>query len=230
MLRLRIKGVTRFVLAGLLSLSGATVAYGQDTVAYGQDTGENLFGFEQRALGTSHIFLSRERYATIDGSDDGLDGEAARHWNVMVELLSNQPLMNKLTLTQKYFSFVPYIEDTKLYGVTDHWARVGDTLRVGGDCEDHAIAKYRMLADAGVPVELMKIILVEDTITGEAHAFLKVNVGAKAMLLDNRYDDVISVEYATTYRPLYALNENTVWAFRDNGTGAGAQSVVAAAK
>lgn len=185
------------------------------TGALAFDDGDSLFGYRPESLGAAEVVLSEERFRRLEQADYGLSRKGARQWKVLVEMLSNQPLRNRLSLVQTYFSLLPYQQDRVLYGVDDYWATVGEVLANGGDCEDHSLAKYRLLLDSGVDMDLMRLVLVEDTVTGEAHAFLKVIVEGEALILDNRYKDVISVDYATTYRPLYAMNARKVWAYRN---------------
>lgn len=144
---------------------------------------------------------------------DAFRPNEARQWDILVELLKYQPDRNKLKLAQKFFTTLPYLTDQELYGVDDYWASAGEVLRRGGDCEDHALAKYRLLVDAGIPPENMKVVLAQDTSSGEEHAYLMVETADGNFILDNRIDQVVTEIYITNYRPLYAVNQYTVWSY-----------------
>lgn len=176
-----------------------------------------------RRMGPAVAYLPSARFRRFFPEGDGFDAEAARQWAILVELLQHQPMHNKLMLVQKFFSTLPYRSDAEVFGVADYWAGAGDVLRRGGDCEDHALAKYRLLADAGVPPESMRMVLAEDTTSGEEHAYLLVEAerpDQPAYVLDNRFDQVVTEKYVSNYRPLYAVNRLSAWAYAPAEAGA----------
>lgn len=72
-----------------------------------------------------------------------------------------------------------YKSDISKYGTNEWWTEaVGE-----GDCEDYALAKFRLLADYPKQIRLATC-WVE---TGEYHAVLLVDVEGQTWVLDNRF-------------------------------------------
>jgi predicted transglutaminase-like cysteine proteinase len=67
-------------------------------------------------------------------------------------------------------------EDIVQYKKEDYWALPGETLASKhGDCEDYALLKYKLLANSGVPLNDMEILITDPpTPGGPAHAILHV--------------------------------------------------------
>jgi predicted transglutaminase-like cysteine proteinase len=74
-----------------------------------------------------------------------------------------------------------YVTDQAQHGKPDFWADCGDL----GDCEDYALAKRRILRDAGYG-DLCHMALCW-TETGEYHAVLIVECLEGNFVLDNRH-------------------------------------------
>lgn len=77
----------------------------------------------------------------------------------------------------------PYLSDPLRFGALEKWEAIDAE---GGDCEDFAIAKLRMLLGRGWPSSALRLATcwVE---TGEYHAVLLVDIGEETWVLDNRY-------------------------------------------
>ena len=196
-------GATAFVVSFVLS--SATPGYAL------ADSKKSLFGSTETALGSTNEHLSADRYRRLLPVDYNLTGEAAEHWKILNDLLRYQSLKNKLRLTQQFFNTVQYLTDEIAFGQADYWASIGEFISTGGDCEDFAIAKYRALVDAGFPAEQLRVVLVEDTVTGLDHAVLSAELDGQTYILDNQYSDVMDAHYVNTYRPLYSMNQYTIW-------------------
>jgi Predicted periplasmic protein len=54
-----------------------------------------------------------------------------------------------------------------------------------GDCEDYSIVKYYALKSLGIPVENMRIVVLNDSIRNLDHSVLAVDVDGKIYILDN---------------------------------------------
>lgn len=78
-------------------------------------------------------------------------------------------------------STVPQIEDIAQYGVTDRWAL--PTAR-GGDCEDIAMLKKKLLVQAGLPAQDLLIATVLDR-NRQNHAVLVMRTAEGDYILDN---------------------------------------------
>jgi predicted transglutaminase-like cysteine proteinase len=106
---------------------------------------------------------------------------------------------------------LPYVTDAVNWGRTDFWETPIEFLRHGGDCEDYAVAKYMALQALGVPVDDMRVAVVDDQELGVTHAVLLVADDDRYDLLDNLTDEVVPVAGLSVYRPIYAINEHGWW-------------------
>lgn len=77
---------------------------------------------------------------------------------------------------------IRHVDDDRLYGVADYWARPEDSGR--GDCEDFVLAKRAALIQAGVPATALSIAIVV-TRWGESHAVLLLASDAGEYVLDS---------------------------------------------
>lgn len=76
--------------------------------------------------------------------------------------------------------------DLELYGVAEYWTIPGS----GGDCEDYAILKRRILIKRGWPSSALLLTVVRDE-NGEGHAVLTARTAQGDFVLDNKVDDVL---------------------------------------
>lgn len=136
------------------------------------------------------------------------------------DLYRQNNLDDLLAKVQKIGNSVKYITDAELYGVRDKWANPSEFMSKGGDCEDFAIAKFMMLRSAGVPNEALRLVVLMDKKTNEAHAVLVVYPTfagrfaemSEPKLLDNRDRNVMKTSRLDgRYQPIYSLNETSWW-------------------
>ena len=101
------------------------------------------------------------------------------------------------------------IEDAQIY-VRQQWSTLLEFLRVGGDCEDYATAKYQLFRRIGFTPEQLRVIVVYDRAEREYHAIIGVAYGENEIaLLDT--DNQVYRKRPPGYRYIYAVNENHVW-------------------
>jgi predicted transglutaminase-like cysteine proteinase len=82
------------------------------------------------------------------------------------------------------------IRTTKKY--VEQWTSPLQTLANGvGDCKQYAVLKYVALNEAGYRADRLRILVVEDKITREAHAVVAVSSDGQWMVLDNRTNVLI---------------------------------------
>jgi len=122
-----------------------------------------------------------------------------------------------------------YRSDSSAWGEEDYWAAPDELFARGGDCEDYAIAKYYALKSLGVPIEAMRIVVLNDRRRKVAHAVLAVRTGARELVLDNLESRPLSWRDLPHYRPVYAVNERHYWVSVDTGTARAGLSRTAAA-
>ena len=77
---------------------------------------------------------------------------------------------------------IPERDDFSLYGKREYWA-YADAKR-GGDCEDLALLKQRLLTGRGWPLAALSIAVVRQW-NGEGHAVLLVTTDRGDLVLDN---------------------------------------------
>ncbi|MEM8799739.1 MAG: transglutaminase-like cysteine peptidase, partial [Pseudomonadota bacterium] len=172
-----------------LSQSGALHREALDA---GQSVSSPLFGSNETYLGSTRKHLSPRRMLRLASTAGTRDPSAAHKWRVLVELLRNQPQHTQLSLVHQYFNGMDYVSDQELYNRLDYWATPEQFLLHGGDCEDFALTKYRALVDAGFPVGQLRIVLLEDRVTNDAHAVLAAYLDGEILILDNQRARVVS--------------------------------------
>lgn len=193
-----------------ICLAAAAMLCAPLSAAIAQDGG-GLFGSVERWVGVSSKELPIERYQRLDTAPEAMDPATARKWDILMTLLKSQNQLNQLKLVQQFVNTQAYTDDTKLWGSADYWASVTEFLNKGGDCEDFALTKYRALIDAGYPAGDLRLVLVEESFTGEQHAVLVANHNGRRIILDNRRDEIEDHDLVSNYRPLYSMNAESLW-------------------
>ncbi|SON58066.1 hypothetical protein HDIA_4525 [Hartmannibacter diazotrophicus] len=80
-----------------------------------------------------------------------------------------------------------------------------------GDCEDYALSKRRALVHAGFPAAALRIA-VAVTPSGEGHAVLVVRTAKGDMVLDNRFDTILSWSRTDlTWKKIASSENPLVW-------------------
>jgi predicted transglutaminase-like cysteine proteinase len=106
------------------------------------------------------------------------------------------------------------MSDLAQWGVPDRWSAPLLTLTTGrGDCEDYAIAKYVALAEAGVAVDDLRLIIVRDLAVGQDHAVVAARLDDKWIVLDNRRFVLVEDSEMRRVQPLFALDHDGVRQF-----------------
>ena len=112
----------------------------------------------------------------------------------------------RMRMVNDFANRMPYIEDIDNYGLRDFWADTATFFKNGGDCEDFAMAKFKLLERMGFHPARMRIVLVLDEDRNRQHAVLAVNAGGEAWMLDSLIRDVKPHQLATHYRPTVSLS------------------------
>jgi predicted transglutaminase-like cysteine proteinase len=107
--------------------------------------------------------------------------------------------------------------DLAQHGQIDVWSSPLATLeRGGGDCEDYAIAKFVALRRAGLAPDDLWIVIMHDTMQGEAHAVAAARLDGRWLMLDNRRMAMVSDSDVRNYRPTFAIGEHGVMRYADS--------------
>lgn len=137
-----------------------------------------------------------------------------KQWDALIEQLRGKELMAQLREINRTLNDKRYITDPVNWNLPDYWATPFQFLRKNGDCEDYAISKYMALRELGVPVETMRIVVLNDLNLGIAHAVLAVYVNGKPYILDNQTSKVVPASAIHHYQPVYSINEDGWWLHR----------------
>jgi predicted transglutaminase-like cysteine proteinase len=148
---------------------------------------------------------------TGDCSEPGLSKCHLDAWQRFLEQQHDADLMAQIEAVNRKMNSAPYITDIRNWGIDDYWATPLQFLDRDGDCEDYAISKYMSLRALGVPVESMRVAVVQDLNLDTAHAVLVVYVRGKGYVLDNQIEQVVAQADIYHYRPYYTVNENAWW-------------------
>ncbi|QFT76805.1 hypothetical protein FIU90_04530 [Erythrobacter sp. THAF29] len=107
---------------------------------------------------------------------------------------------------------IEYVEDRQLFGRSDYWAGAGLTVALRkGDCEDIALTKMQMLAEAGFKRSDMFLTIARDKVRNADHALLVVRLGDRFVVLDNATDKVLDGAYSHDYVPVLSFNDSATW-------------------
>ncbi|MBR1245199.1 transglutaminase-like cysteine peptidase [Bradyrhizobium sp. AUGA SZCCT0274] len=109
---------------------------------------------------------------------------------------------------------VRYVSDYSQHGEADRWSTPLATFATArGDCEDYAIAKYVALAAAGFSRNDLQLVLVRDRAVRQDHAVLAARLDGRWLILDNRHSRLIEDSDASSFTPLFAINQHGVHLF-----------------
>ena len=109
---------------------------------------------------------------------------------------------------------IRHTSDFAQHGETDRWSAPLATFATGkGDCEDYAIAKYVALTEAGFPRGDLQLVLVRDRAVRQDHAVLAARLDGHWFILDNRRSELMNDSEATSFAPLFTINDRGVQLF-----------------
>ncbi len=132
-------------------------------------------------------------------------------WEDIEKATAGKTQLEQITYVNSFWNQWPYKQDPAAYKKADYWAAPYEFRRNSGDCEDYAIVKYFTLRKLGFPMEIMRIVVVEDTILNLAHAILAVYLDGDIYILDNLSRNVLSHTRVHNYIPRYSVNEEKRW-------------------
>lgn len=132
-------------------------------------------------------------------------------WDAFVADMQGREPSALLEAVNLYMNRHPYILDPINWGLPDYWATPHEFFLKDGDCEDYAIAKYITLKRLGLPIEAMRLVIVQDENLNTPHAVLAVEMGGDTLVLDNQVDAIVSHTQILHYRPVYSINETAWW-------------------
>jgi predicted transglutaminase-like cysteine proteinase len=201
------------------SVASAVTTAALDDMSQSRPGFPALYGTRECFIGDTLKKLPRARAATLPLDDETAKNFArslhntvpastagGNHWSKILDSARSLDPMRRMQLVNNFANRMPYIEDIDNYGLRDFWAKTETFFELGGDCEDFAMAKYKLLERVGFHPDRMRIVLVVDNKRDRQHAMLVVNANGRGWMLDSLMRDVVPHEVATQYRPTVSLS------------------------
>lgn len=139
---------------------------------------------------------------------------AANTWLRGLDALRGKPQMEQLVGANRLVNETAYKGDAG-----DTWSTPLEFFANRGDCEDYAIAKYASLKRLGFDESRMRMLIVTDTVTRQAHAVLAVDMPDGTYILDNqnretkRHEELKYASGESHYQPLFGLSRTKQWLY-----------------
>lgn len=171
----------------------------------------------------ARIEAERPLYRACDEQGAACRDPALRRWRDLLRRLAGQPLSVQLDEVNRFANAWPYRTDAENFGRSDYWASPLEFLARSGDCEDYAIIKYVSLRELGVADRQLRLVVLRDTLRGDAHAVLAVAAGDHVWILDNLAETVLPQDQLSHYRPYYSVNAQSRWMHASLPAGAAAR-------
>ena len=134
-----------------------------------------------------------------------------REWRRLVDLLTPLDLRAKVAAVNSLVNRYPYTPSAVNWREPNHWETPFEFFARSGQCQDYAIAKFMLLRAAGVPDDLLRVVVLRDQRLGIDHAVAVAYVEGEALMLDNQIPDVVPVTSIHHYQPYYSINESGWW-------------------
>jgi len=182
------------------------------STAWGSTSPTPLFGYTELAqedLGDLPQWLGvqdRHLREDFDRSNRFLS-----EWLDFLASLTTRPPLEQIQAVNAFANQKRYILDPVNYGVDDYWSIVREFLQNHGDCEDYSITKFFSLRILGFPASDLRLVILQDTNLGIAHAVLAVYLGDDVLILDNQTRQIASHREIVHYVPLFSINETRWW-------------------
>ncbi len=185
------------------------------------ENGISLFGSYEAQVGRPSAVIERaavlekavkQAFAVKQHTVSTPPQTAWQAWPVLLAHLAHKPLWQQLHYVQQFVNAQSYREDGgHFFSIRDEWQTPQQFFHRGGDCEDYAITKYASLRRLGVPAERLRVTVARNLQQNTHHAFLSVIMDDDILIMDNMLPTVVSHRHIGHYRPVYSLNEHTVW-------------------
>ncbi len=134
-----------------------------------------------------------------------------REWRRTVDLLTPLDLRAKVEAVNSLVNRYPYTPSATNWSEPNYWETPFEFLTKSGQCQDYSITKFMLLRAAGVPNELMRVVVLRDQRRNLDHAVTVVYVNGEALMLDNQIPEVVPVSSVHHYQPYYSINETGWW-------------------
>ena len=176
----------------------------------------DIFAQATQTLDEKKIILSLEEHYGKRASKRG------KAWFKLMRNNIDTSAQDNLSKVNQFFNMFRFIDDSKLWGVSNYWATPIEFIGVnGGDCEDYSIAKYFTLLELGIPDEKMRITMVKAVQLNQYHMVLAYYETPSAMplILDNLDGNIKPASERNDLIPIYSFNASQLWLNKEKGRG-----------
>lgn len=149
-------------------------------------------------------------------------GKRGQAWFKLMAPKTESSELDKLKKVNQFFNLFRFIDDKKLWGVSNYWATPIEFIGVnGGDCEDYSIAKYFTLLELGISDEKMRITMVKAVKLNQYHMVLAYydTPSAIPLILDNIDGIIKPASQRNDLIPVYSFNASQLWLNKEKGRG-----------
>jgi len=143
-------------------------------------------------------------------------------WFRLMDKSENLDEAKKLHNVNRFFNYLRFVDDIKLWGLSNYWATPIEFLGVNaGDCEDFAIAKYFTLLALGIPDKKMRITMVKAVRLNQYHMVVSYykTPGSIPLILDNIDGSIKPATQRKDLIPVYSFNGKQLWLNKKKGQG-----------
>jgi len=172
---------------------------------------EPLWGTLELNLGLSTKLVPQAETLNLPVESKPGYGSELLWWRALVARARNLGPERQLQMVHLAIQKTPYRPDGGFGGEADYWTHPLEFLQRGGDCEDYAVAKFKMLEAAGFPTTDMRIAIVRNAITAQFHAVLVAYIDGQASILDSQSPVVYQQARQTAFDPICSLDRKSLW-------------------
>jgi len=143
-------------------------------------------------------------------------------WFRLMKKIDELDEATQITKVNNFFNLLRFVDDSKLWGVSNYWATPLEFLGAnGGDCEDFAIAKYFTLLELGIPDKKMRITMVKAVILDQYHMVVAYyeTPSSVPLILDNIDGKIKPATQRKDLIPVYSFNGKQLWLNKKKGQG-----------
>jgi predicted transglutaminase-like cysteine proteinase len=181
------------------------------------------FMFLSVVIAQSKLPLNEEKILiSLEKSYGKRAEQRGKAWFKLMQPNAEHSEKDTLNKVNRFFNMFRFIDDIKLWGISNYWATPIEFIGVnGGDCEDYSIAKYFTLLELGIPDEKMRITMVKAVRLNQYHMVLAYydTPSAMPLILDNLDGVIKPANQRNDLIPIYSFNASQLWLNKEKGRG-----------
>lgn len=171
---------------------------------------------------STHTLDEQKIVSSLEEHYGNRASKRGKAWFKLMRKNSDESTLDNLSKVNQFFNMFRFIDDSKLWGISNYWATPIEFIGVnGGDCEDYSIAKYFTLLELGIPDEKMRITMVKAVQLNQYHMVLAYYETPSAMplILDNLDGNIKPASERNDLIPIYSFNASQLWLNKEKGRG-----------